>query len=236
MPAFIHVKEAVMKKLVVLGSAVLLSSAVFAGLSTQTQKLSYTMGYKTGSALKTQSVTIDPAAFSQGLSAGYAGKNSLLSDAQMQSSLQTMQKTLVANMEQKMQQQASENQKTGAAFLETNGKKPGVVTLPSGLQYQIIQEGQGVAPKATDTVTVNYEGTLIDGQVFDSSYKRGQPATFKVNQVIKGWQEALQLMKPGATWMLYIPANLAYGDHGAGGMIGPNETLIFKVNLISVKA
>lgn len=225
-----------MKKLVVLGSAVLLSSAVFAGLSTQTQKLSYTMGYKTGSALKTQSVTIDPAAFSQGLSAGYAGKNSLLSDAQMQSSLQTMQKTLVANMEQKMQQQASENQKTGAAFLETNGKKPGVVTLPSGLQYQIIQEGQGVAPKATDTVTVNYEGTLIDGQVFDSSYKRGQPATFKVNQVIKGWQEALQLMKPGATWMLYIPANLAYGDHGAGGMIGPNETLIFKVNLISVKA
>jgi FKBP-type peptidyl-prolyl cis-trans isomerase len=123
----------------------------------------------------------------------------------------------------------------GQAFLAANGKKPGVVTLPDGLQYQILTEGKGPKPTATQTVTVNYEGSLIDGTVFDSSYKRGQPIQFGVNQVIPGWTEALQLMPVGSTWMLYIPANLAYGAAGApGGGIGPNETLIFKVDLISV--
>jgi FKBP-type peptidyl-prolyl cis-trans isomerase FklB len=122
----------------------------------------------------------------------------------------------------------------GQAFLNANKTKPGVVTLPDGLQYQVIKEGAGVPPKATDTVKVNYEGTLINGTVFDSSYKRGQPISFPVNGVIPGWVEALQLMKPGAVWMLYIPSELAYGTTGAPPAIGPNETLIFKVELLGV--
>lgn len=123
----------------------------------------------------------------------------------------------------------------GAAFLETNKNKKGVTTLPDGLQYEIVTEGKGKKPGPTDTVTVDYEGKLVNGKVFDSSYQRGEAASFRVDQVIPGWQEALQLMNEGATWMLYIPANLAYGQEGAGGVIGPNETLIFKVHLIKVK-
>lgn len=123
---------------------------------------------------------------------------------------------------------------TGDAFLATNKKKPGVVTLPDGLQYKILIEGKGPKPKETDTVTVHYAGTLIDGKEFDSSYKRGEPTSFPVNGVIPGWTEALQLMKVGSTWELYIPAALAYGNQGAPPSIGPNETLIFKVNLISI--
>ncbi len=124
---------------------------------------------------------------------------------------------------------------TGAAFLAANQKKPGVVTLPDGLQYKVIVEGKGEKPTQTDTVTVHYAGTLINGKEFDSSYKRGEPATFPVGGVIAGWTEALQLMPVGSTWELFIPASLAYGEQGAGGVIGPNETLIFKVQLISVK-
>lgn len=125
--------------------------------------------------------------------------------------------------------------KQGEAFMQTNKDKKGVVTLPSGLQYKVITPGTGKKPGTSDTVTVDYEGKLIDGKIFDSSYQRGQPATFPVNGVIPGWTEALQLMNEGSTWMLYIPANLAYGEAGAGGLIGPNETLVFKVHLISVK-
>jgi len=130
---------------------------------------------------------------------------------------------------------AEQNQKTGAAFMQTNKHQPGVVTLPSGLQYKILEEGTGKHPTKSDVVTVDYEGTLVNGQVFDSSYKRGQPASFPVTGVIAGWQEALPLMKTGATWMLYVPSQLAYGERGAGGMIGPNEALVFKVHLISIK-
>ncbi len=122
----------------------------------------------------------------------------------------------------------------GQKFLEENSKKPGVVTLPSGLQYQIIKEGSGPKPALTDKVTTHYHGTLIDGTVFDSSVDRGQPAQFGINQVIPGWTEALQLMPVGSKWKLFIPSNLAYGDRGAGGAIGPNETLIFEVELISI--
>lgn len=127
-----------------------------------------------------------------------------------------------------------ENKRIGQEFLAENSKKEGVETLSSGLQYKVIEAGDGASPKATDSVTVHYEGTLIDGEVFDSSYKRGDSITFKVGQVIQGWQEALQLMKPGATWMLYIPSDLAYGERGTFGSIGPNETLIFKVELLAV--
>lgn len=123
----------------------------------------------------------------------------------------------------------------GEAFLMANKNKKGVITLPSGLQYEVIVEGKGKKPSLTDTVTVDYEGKLVNGKVFDSSYQRGQPASFPVNGVIPGWTEALQLMNTGSTWMLYIPPTLAYGQAGAGGLIGPNETLIFKVHLINVK-
>ena len=131
--------------------------------------------------------------------------------------------------------QTANGKQAGEAFLMANKTKPGVVTLKDGLQYKIITPGNGASPTAADTVTVNYAGTLIDGTEFDSSYKRGEPATFPVSGVIPGWTEALQLMKPGATWMLYIPADLAYGDQGAPPSIGPNETLIFKVELLNVK-
>jgi FKBP-type peptidyl-prolyl cis-trans isomerase FklB len=130
---------------------------------------------------------------------------------------------------------AEKNKQTGAKFMEDNKAKSGVVTLPSGLQYSVIEAGKGKKPTASDMVTVDYEGKLLNDQVFDSSYKRGQPASFPVNGVIAGWQEALQLMNEGSTWMLYIPPNLAYGEAGAGPAIGPNETLVFKVHLIKVQ-
>jgi len=130
---------------------------------------------------------------------------------------------------------AEKNQKEGEAFLAANGKKPGVKTLPSGLQYAVIKEGTGRQPAATDTVTVHYKGTLINGTEFDSSYRRGQSASFPLNQVIKGWTEGVQLMKEGATYRFFIPPQLAYGARGAGGLIGPNETLIFEVELLSVQ-
>lgn len=129
----------------------------------------------------------------------------------------------------------TKSKQAGEAFLLANKSKPGIVTLKDGLQYKVLKQGKGEAPKAEDTVTVNYAGTLIDGTEFDSSYKRGEPATFPVNGVIPGWTEALQLMKPGSTWMLYIPASLAYGEQGAPPSIGPNQTLIFKVELLDVK-
>lgn len=132
-------------------------------------------------------------------------------------------------------QKAAINQSKGKEFLSANQHKPGVVTLPSGLQYKIIKMGQGETPTKQDTVTVNYSGSLINGKEFDSSYKRGQPATFPVNGVISGWTEALQLMKVGSVWELYIPAKLAYGEQGAGSDIGPNETLIFKVELLKIE-
>lgn len=129
----------------------------------------------------------------------------------------------------------NQSKSLGAAFLATNKTKPGVVTLPDGLQYKIITEGKGPKPSDMDTVVVDYEGKLIDGTEFDSSYKRGEPATFPVSGVIPGWTEALKLMRAGSTWELYIPANLAYGEQGAPPVIGPNQTLIFKVHLIEVK-
>jgi FKBP-type peptidyl-prolyl cis-trans isomerase len=130
---------------------------------------------------------------------------------------------------------AQDSAAKGEKYLKENATKEGVKTLPSGLQYKSLKEGSGKSPKATDTVSVHYRGTLIDGTEFDSSIKRGEPAEFPVNRVIKGWTEALQLMKEGDKWMLYIPSQLAYGERGAGGAIGPNETLLFEVELLKVK-
>jgi FKBP-type peptidyl-prolyl cis-trans isomerase FklB len=144
--------------------------------------------------------------------------------------------TIIQNYFNRKQNEMSENNlKAGEAFLKENGKKEGVVTLSSGLQYEILKEGTGVKPKATDKVKCHYHGTLLNGHVFDSSVQRGQPAVFGVNQVIKGWVEALQLMAVGSKWRLYIPASLAYGAQGAGDSIEPNSTLIFDVELLGIE-
>src|SRR3990167_408509 len=225
-----------MKKLVTTFSTacLLLSAVAWADINENT--VSYAMGFKTGQAMKAQSITVNTQRFSQGLQDGYTGKQPSVSEADMQTALTNMQKKVIQNMQQQSQAAAEKNEQEGQAFLAKNAKLPGVVTTASGLQYKIIDQGNGNSPTANDTVTVNYEGTLINGTVFDSSYQRKTPATFRVGAVIKGWQEALTLMKPGATWMLYIPSNLAYGKQGDAGAIGPNETLLFKVNLISVKS
>lgn len=203
--------------------------------SADTNTVSYALGYKTGEAMKERTVAINTQQFSQGLQDGYTGQKPSVSEADMRTALTNMQQQIVQNMQQKMEQAATKNAAEGQAFLAKNAKESGVVTTASGLQYKILDQGNGASPAAHDTVVVNYEGKLINGDIFDSSYEHGKPATFTVNQVIKGWQEALTMMKPGATWMIYIPSNLAYGSQGAVGAIGPNETLIFKVNLISVK-
>jgi len=159
------------------------------------------------------------------ISFGFLCANAYAADTQ---SIQT-------NTGNQMQSSIDKEKVAGQAFLSANKSKPGVVTLPDGLQYKIIKEGTGAKPKINDVVTVHYAGTLIDGSEFDSSYKRGEPASFPVNAVIPGWTEALQLMKVGSTWELYIPADLAYGANGAPPVIGPNQTLIFKVELLATK-
>ena len=146
-----------------------------------------------------------------------------------------LQKELMEKQAERNKQLAEKNKTEGEAFLAQNSKKEGVKTLPSGLQYKVIKEGTGKTPKADDTVVTNYRGTSIDGTEFDSSYKRGQPATFPVKGVIAGWTEALQLMKEGSKWELFIPSNLAYGERGAGNFIGPNAALVFEIELITVK-
>jgi len=153
----------------------------------------------------------------------------------MATEIQAFQKEMQAKMVAEMQALAAKNKAAGEAFLAENAKKEGVVVTDSGLQYKIIEEGEGPSPGPSDMATVNYRGTLIDGTQFDSSYDRGQPATFPVGGVIAGWTEALQLMKPGAKWQLFIPADLAYGERGAGKDIGPNSTLVFDVELLSVE-
>ncbi|PIP36427.1 MAG: hypothetical protein COX20_05870 [Desulfobacterales bacterium CG23_combo_of_CG06-09_8_20_14_all_52_9] len=166
----------------------------------------------------------------------------LLTEKEIQEVLAGLQKKLTekqqaerAEQEKKMKDLGEKNKVAGKKFLDENRGKKGVKTNPSGLQYQVIKEGTGKIPKETDRVTVNYKGSLIDGTEFDSSYKRGKPATFPVNGVIKGWTEALQLMKEGSKWQLAIPPQLAYGESGTpGGPIGPNATLIFEVELISI--
>lgn len=228
-----------MKRLIVpfIGTALLCSGVAGAAteLKTDQDKLSYSMGVMTGKAFKAHDIEVNPQIFAVGLGDGYSGQKTQLSDTEIRQVLTNFQQQSMQKMQVKMKQLADDNQKKGTAFLAENKGKPGVKTTADGLQYKVIEEGSGDSPAATDTVTVNYEGRLLNGQVFDSSYQRGKPVTFAVNGVIKGWQEALVMMKPGAVWELYIPADLGYGAQGAPGVIGPNETLIFKVNLISVQ-
>jgi FKBP-type peptidyl-prolyl cis-trans isomerase FklB len=185
--------------------------------------------------MKRQSIDIDPDILAQGIKDVFAGGKLLLTEEEFRNTMENFRKDMMAKQKMQMQEISDKNKKEGEEFLAENKNKEGVITLPSGLQYKVIKEGDGNLPKATDTVTVHYRGTLIDGTEFDSSYGRGEPATFPVNGVIPGWTEALQLMKAGSKWQLFIPSNLAYGERGAGGRIGPNSTLVFDVELLSIK-
>jgi len=201
----------------------------------QSEKISYAIGMSLGRNFRNQSLDVDLPALEQGLKDEMAGGKTLLTDSQLQATLAQLQADVRKKQQEKMQQLAEKNKKDGEEFLTANKAKEGVVVLPSGLQYKILQEGTGPKPTASDNVTCNYRGTLIDGTEFDSSYKRGQPATFGVARVIKGWTEALQLMPTGSKWQLVIPPDLAYGERGNGPTIGPNSTLIFEVELVSIQ-
>lgn len=202
-----------------------------AGFKTDKQKFSYTVGYQLGQNLMRQNLDIDPKIAAQGMQSALSGTAPKLTPEEMRASIQAYQK----KEQDKIEALSKKNLEAGQAFLDANKKKEGVVTLPSGLQYKVLSEGKGKQPKSTDTVVAHYRGTLINGTEFDSSYKRNEPATFPLEGVIKGWQEALPLMKEGAKWQIYIPADLAYGPRGAGNAIGPNEALIFDIELLSVK-
>ncbi len=199
-------------------------------LKDQKDKVSYSIGLQIGFNLGRQKVDISPDMLAAGIKDALAGKPQLNPD-QIKEVMTTFEK----DMEQKQKEAGEKNKAEGTKFLDDNKKKEGVKTTASGLQYKVLKEGNGTQPKKTDTVTVNYRGTLINGTEFDSSYKRGQPATFPVNGVIPGWTEALQLMKVGSKYQLFIPSNLAYGERSVGPDIGANSTLIFEVELLDAK-
>jgi len=216
-------------------------------LKTQKDKASYAVGLNVGrnlgAQLHQQSVELDQAILLRGVKDALAGGKTLLTDdevkavlTQLQTEVRTRQQEKMKAEQEKMKVAAEGNKKEGEEFLAANKTKEGVVTLPSGLQYKILTEGTGPKPAAADTVSCNYRGTLLNGTEFDSSYKRGQPASFPVTGVIKGWTEALQLMPVGSKWQLFIPAELGYGDRGAGADIGPGATLIFEVELLSIQS
>jgi FKBP-type peptidyl-prolyl cis-trans isomerase FklB len=205
-------------------------------LKTPKDKISYAIGADLAGRLKSQSIDVDPALVARGLRDIFAGTKPLLAPDEVRAAIMDLQNQLRQKQMLAAKAASEENKKEGEAFLAENKGKEGVTTLPSGLQYKVLQTGTGDKPKPTDTVVCNYRGTLINGKEFDSSYKRGQPATFPVSGVIKGWTEALQLMPVGSKWQLFIPPDLAYGERGAGGDIGPNATLIFEVELLSIQA
>jgi FKBP-type peptidyl-prolyl cis-trans isomerase FklB len=207
-------------------------------LKTPKDKISYAIGLDVGNGLKKNEIDVDADIVARAIKDILAGNKPLMTDDEVKTTITGLQKDLQEKQQERMKALGDKNKKDGEAFLAKNKTKEGVKTLPSGLQYKVITEGKGkTTPKASDTVTVQYRGTLIDGTEFDSSYKRGQPATFPVSGVIKGWTEALQLMKEGSKWQLVIPSDLAYGASGTqGGPIGPNAVLIFEVELVSIKA
>lgn len=209
---------------------------IASALKTPSDKVSYAIGLNLGKSLHRDTVSVDPNILLRGLKDGLMGSKPLLTDAEIQSTMTALQSAVRQRQEAKMQQAAVTNKKEGEAFLAANKTKPGVVALSSGLQYKILKEGSGPKPTPADTVVCNYRGVLLNNTEFDSSYKRGQPATFPVGQVIKGFTEALQLMPVGSKWQLYIPSDLAYGERSAGPDIGPNATLIFEVELLSIQA
>ena len=224
-----------MKHFIIIVSAFLLALPLFGQekspqLKDQKDKVSYSIGMNIGFNLSKQKVDINPEILAAGIKDAIAGKPQLTQD-QVKDVMAQFEK----DMEQKQKEAGEKNKTEGAKFLEENKKTEGVKTTASGLEYKVEKEGTGAQPKPTDMVTVNYRGTLINGTEFDSSYKRGQPATFPVNGVIKGWTEALQLMKVGSKYQVVVPANLAYGERAVSPEIGPNATLIFEVELLDAK-
>lgn len=204
-------------------------------LKDQKDKVSYGIGVSIGNNLKKQFVEVNLDVLFQGVKDSLAGGKMLMTEQEINETMMNLQKELMMKQQARRKELGEKNKKEGEEFLAENKKKEGVVTLPSGLQYKVIKEGEGKIPTTNDTVTVNYRGTLIDGTEFDSSYKGGQPATFPVKGVIPGFSEALQLMKVGSKWQLFIPSDLAYRERGAGEKIGPNATLIFELELLSIK-
>ncbi|MFP6767469.1 MAG: FKBP-type peptidyl-prolyl cis-trans isomerase [Planctomycetaceae bacterium] len=211
------------------------------GLKTIRDKASYAIGLQIGQALKRQGLDVDPKLLAQGIAETLAGKKPALSEKQIQAALTAFQREMQAQQAAKSKAAADKNTKAGVAFLAANAKKKGIKKTKSGLQYLVLKAGNGPSPKATDTVKVHYRGSLIDGTVFDESYKgkspklTDKPVSFAANRVIKGWTEALQLMKVGSSYRLFIPTSLGYGVRGAGADIGPNSTLIFEVTLLGIE-
>ena len=204
-------------------------------LDTLEQKVSYILGYDMGKRMTQDDAFINVDILVEAIRDGVDGKDHPISEEDRRAIMAEFQQKMQAEAQAAQAKAGAANKEEGAAFLAENGKKEGVITTDSGLQYQVIEEGEGDKPSATDQVKVHYTGTLLNGDVFDSSVQRGEPVTFGLNQVIKGWTEGLQLMSPGAKYKLFIPSDLAYGPRGAGQMIGPDATLIFDVELISIE-
>lgn len=204
-------------------------------LKTEKEKLSYAIGMNIGESMKKDSLDIDATILSRAIKDALTGSKLAMTDAEAKTVMDSFRAEMMKKQQAKAAEAGDANKLAGQKFLAANKSKEGVVTLPDGLQYKVIKEGTGPKPTASDTVVTNYRGALIDGTEFDSSYKRGEPATFPVGQVIKGWTEALQLMPVGSKWQLFIPSELAYGERSPGAQIGPNSTLIFDIELLSIQ-
>ncbi len=229
-----------MKQFLAVGLVLAAASAVSAQnvkapFTSLVQQRSYAVGRNIAMNLKQQGLEFDTEQLLKGMRDALTGQASLLTDAELEQTLGALQQELQAKQNERTAALGAKNAKEGEAYLAANAAKEGVVTLPSGLQYKVLTAGTGKKPGAADTVVVHYRGTLLDGTEFDSSYKRNQPAKFKVNQVIPGWTEALQLMPVGSKWQLVIPAKLAYGERGAGAAIPPNSVLVFEVDLQGIE-
>ena len=205
------------------------------GFKTQKEKVSYAIGMEMGKGVKTQGIDVDPTIMTQGLKDGLSGAKPQMSEDELRQVIRALQQEIRQKQMQAQEAAATENKTKGEAFLAENAKKDGVVALPDGLQYKILAAGQGKKPLESDTVLCNYKGTFLDGTEFDSSAKAGKPVPFEVKNVIPGFREVLQLMPVGSKWQVFVPSNLAYGERGAGGVIGPNATLIFEVELVSIQ-
>jgi FKBP-type peptidyl-prolyl cis-trans isomerase len=205
-------------------------------LESDDAKVNYSIGYQIGNDFQHQGVPLEPDALVDGIRDAIGGNEAKLSEEERHATLAALQTRMHAAQQADQKAAADKNLAAAKAFLAENGAKEGVTTLPSGLQYKVLTEGTGPKPTASDTVTVHYRGTLIDGTEFDSSYSRNEPATFPVGRVIKGWTEGLQLMGEGSKWELYVPPDLGYGPQGAGARIPPQSALVFEVELIKAKA
>jgi FKBP-type peptidyl-prolyl cis-trans isomerase FklB len=223
--------------LLVLGFSMITASVASAhSMKTEQDRLSYTLGFATGSAMAKDGVSVSSSGFKHGLEDALKHKQPALTPRQMQSVMRQFTRHHEAKMKTQRALLAEKNLKASAAYMAANAHQPKVTSLPSGLQYRVIHVGHGDKPTLKDKVVVNYEGKLIDGKVFDSSYARGHSATLPLSAVIQGWQQILPLMSKGAEWEVFVPAKLAYGEQGAGALIGPNQALIFKIQLLDIKS